>query len=55
VGQLVVEMSGALKVVIAIQATTFIAAAILLIRDGANVKLGFAQALLAIITWLVYA
>ena len=48
-------MSNALKVVIAVQALTFVAAAVLLIREGANVKLGFAQALLAIITWLVYA
>lgn len=48
-------MSTALKVVIAVQALTFVAAAVLLIREGVNVKLGVAQALLAIITWLVYA
>lgn len=48
-------MSAALKIVIAVQALTFVAAAVLLIRDGTEVKLGIAQALLAIITWLVYA
>lgn len=48
-------MSTTLKVVIAVQALTFAAAAVLLIREGVNVKLGIAQALLAIITWLVYA
>ncbi len=47
-------MSLALKITIAVQAATFVAAAVLLFKDG-DPKLGGAQALLAVITWLVYA
>lgn len=41
--------------IIIVQAASFVVLALVLLREGVEPKLAAAQALLAIITWLVYA